>query len=179
MAYRDASSGYSGVFELSKADTPQSANIKQLVSSPSSASKASDFEDPYNFQAEVVDGWRVPEWLNVITSMFGYDYNKEYDALIAQDNRNYERASTQSARAWEEYYAKNIAKWQAEGLKAAGLNPWLAVQGGSFNGSTAHSAQANANGISRKDTGSSSTLKKATDGISSALKMLFFLALLG
>lgn len=58
-----------------------------------------------------------------------------YDLYLAQNNRAYDLAKINDARRWDEYMASTQYQRMVKDLKAAGLNPYLALQGGLTSGS--------------------------------------------
>jgi len=55
-------------------------------------------------------------------------------------NQEYEQKATASARAWDEYMASTQYQRAVKDLKAAGLNPWLALQSGISTQAGGHTA---------------------------------------
>lgn len=64
--------------------------------------------------------------------------------------QEFNASEAEKTRAWNEYMSNTAIRRQMEDIKAAGLNPWLAIQGGasgaaSMAGANATSGQGNAN----------------------------------
>ena len=96
------------------------------------------FSDPYNFDPGTYqDNFSAENGYMNTTGptawfhrFFGRDVNAERDYGLAQIDREYERASIESARAWSEYMDNTQTQRRVKDIEAAGLNPWLAVQNG-------------------------------------------------
>lgn len=133
----------------------------------SSAIQTDGFVDPYeaynpesiyNANAYYGDSG-VPGWW---MKLMGQDMSKvrEYDKTL--QNQAYERASINSARAWDEYMDSTQVQRRVKDIEAAGLNPWLAIQNG-----------VNSSGSSSADTGGSAQHQTSSSQSSSVLGMLF------
>lgn len=126
---------------------------------------AQGFVDPYNFQpysgqvgmsADTKQGdgtvltgssvWeKIGTWLGLEP-----DHKAEYERMLAQEDREYERQSVNSARAWDEYMDSTKIQRLTKDIEAAGLNPWLAIQSGlSAGGAAANTATAGGSARSR------------------------------
>lgn len=78
-------------------------------------------------------------FVSKIDQFFGFGSENEHVQRQLEDDRAYERASINSARAWDEYMDSTQIQRRVKDLEAAGLNPWLAIQNG-VSGSGATSA---------------------------------------
>lgn len=122
---------------------------------------ANDFHDPYsapvldynkyNYNNQYTDtltgnvmephdavsfGDKISDWLGIT------HYHQDYDKYLSDKDKAYERAATQSARAWDEWFDSTSVQRRVADIEKAGLNPWLAIQSGlniSGNSSTAGS----------------------------------------
>lgn len=119
---------------------------------------ASGFVDPYNYQednSQLGMSWDSTEndghintgstiWEKIATGLgLAPDNAAAYERYVAAQNREYERQSIASARAWDEYMDSTKVQRMVKDIEAAGLNPWLALNGGSIgSGSSANSASA-------------------------------------
>lgn len=130
---------------------------------PSSAQQG--FEDPYNFQDpyEVRGQFGMGDggFLSRIGDFLGLGVSESKERAKLASDRAYERASIDSARAWSEYMDNTAVQRRVEDIKAAGLNPWLAVQNG-ISGS----------GAATVDTGGSAQHQRKSDQSKSGLAML-------
>lgn len=110
------------------------------------AATLGQFQDPFNYQTQGGPdqhewmftypedgplpanpnslGNKIADWLNLT------DTQREYDQWVKSEERGYERASINSARAWEEYLDSTKYQRMKADLEKAGLNPWLALQSG-------------------------------------------------
>ena len=121
------------------------------------------FVDPYNYVSSYDPGTYYGDsgLPGAYMKFMGQDMGelREYDKL--KDDRAYERASIQSARAWSEYMDNTQYQRRVKDLEDAGLNPWLAVQSG-----------ISGTGAATVDTGGSAKHKTRSNQSSSALGML-------
>ena len=78
--------------------------------------------DYYQSRADSVIG-KIEDW-------FGGGNSARAAAYRTAADREYEQQATNSARAWDEYMQSTYYQRMVEDLKKAGLNPWLALNGG-------------------------------------------------
>lgn len=105
---------------------------------PSTAEQSvSGFVDPYNYTSQyqeylkdMPEGLRPGGFLSKIGQFFGLGTEDRANEMKLADDRAYERASIDSARAWSEYLDNTQVQRRVKDIEAAGLNPWLAVQNG-------------------------------------------------
>lgn len=115
-------------------------------------------------------GSKILKWFT------GYDEKQAYQNALTQNNRAYELALLQESRNYDAYLRNYNAMREdtqiqrmVKDIKAAGLNPWLALQSGGVSGSSAQSQTA---GSYHSPSSGSSAKASTKQGGSSALAML-------
>lgn len=119
------------------------------VNSTGNNASSANFVDPY---ANAANGIDMQSFLADPSNYFSNFVNQKYD-----------RANVLSARAWDEYVNKHKIQWQVEDIKNAGLNPWLALNGGSINGGQLSSSASGEGNTAKLN------LKSKTEGVKTGL----------
>lgn len=119
-------------------------------------------------------------WSKIANFFGGVDSSSLYQNALTENNRAYEQAMLRESRDYDAFlrsYNADREDTQIQRLvadiKAAGLNPWLALQSGGVSGSSANIA---GQGSSSKPGGGSSAKSKSDDdgsGIRSLAMLLF------
>lgn len=141
----------------------------------SAQNPSSTFEDPFDslydaasFDAEFNQNWRgINSGPGKIAQWFGAWDQDEYNRFLTNQDRAYERAATSSARAWDEYMDSTKYQRMVKDLEAAGLNPYLALQGGLSAGSSSSTASQGSSARQITDSG-----KKQSNKLSSLAMLM-------
>lgn len=92
------------------------------------------FEDPfdsmYQAQATPKEFTNIDSFWGKIGQGLGFVDRNEYDRWLTEQDRAYERAATNSARAWDLFMDSTKYQRLFNDIKATGYNPLLALQGG-------------------------------------------------
>lgn len=131
-----------------------------------SSAQQSGFVDNFNYTpGEIYDAnayYGDSGLPNAWMKLWGQDMSHLRDYQKSLDDKAYERASIESARAWSEYMDNTQIQRRVKDIQEAGLNPWLAVQNG-----------VSGTGTASVDTGGSAKNKTSSKQSSSVLGMLF------
>lgn len=105
-------------------------------------SAQSGFVDPfdYSYQPTPKEFTNIDSGAGKFGQFLGLVDRNDYDRWLAEQERNYERASVNSARAWDEYIDSTKYQRAVKDLQAAGLNPYLALQSGVSAGASSQTA---------------------------------------
>lgn len=100
---------------------------------PETAKQLGTFQDPFDFNVKT----ELPKEYSDIDSIWGKLGSSlglvdraGYEQWQKNQDRQYERAAINSARAFEEYMDSTKYQRAVKDLEKAGLNPWLAIQSG-------------------------------------------------
>lgn len=97
---------------------------------------------------QIVDNFAALSGLDAVSNYFDLDGSRAAQAAYAsnlalqKDQQAFSAIEAQKARNHSEYLSNTAIQRQMADYKAAGLNPWLAVQGGNAGASTPSSAVA-------------------------------------
>lgn len=98
------------------------------------------FQDPYSYGQGMHDDYTNPGSVygnGSITGALARIFDpKGYSLWQSNQDKLYERESTNSARAWDLWMDSTATQRRVEDIKKAGLNPWLALQSGGINANT-------------------------------------------
>ena len=113
-----------------------------------------------------------------LSDFFGFThYDESYNRYLSDLDRAYERAATNSARAFDVWFDSTKTQRLMNDIKAAGLNPWLAVQNGLSVGSSASTAGSGSSARQQKKTSSkSSSLQTIAMSVIATAKLFAMLA---
>lgn len=101
------------------------------------SSTAVQFHDPYDYDPTAMNQYASTPmstgqnlFSKIVAGLGGPDQEAVYQRYQTMDDRAYERASINSARAWDEYMDSTKYQRMKDDLEKAGMNPWLALQQG-------------------------------------------------
>lgn len=130
-----------------------------------------------------MEGGNGQDFLSRIGNWFTGSEDKirqAYDAYLKQNERAYEQAKINDARRYEEWLASTQYQRAVKDMKAAGLNPYLLVNGNGLNGTAVRSSANSTRGASLEgsyDGNKTKSKELSVAGIvGTALKLLAVLA---
>lgn len=77
-----------------------------------------------------------------------------YNLALQQQAQQFNSAEAEKQRAWEERMSNTAYQRGLEDMRAAGLNPWLMVQGSAASTASGSSASSSAGSVTQRDNGS-------------------------
>lgn len=146
--------------------------------SAASAAQVKSYNDYFDGQGDLLYGEDIG---NRIANFFSGQTDaakREYNTYLTNQERQYELAKINDARAWEAWLNSNKYQMAVKDLKAAGLNPWMAIQSGLSGGlsssgvsNNASSSSSSAKNLEQKNEKKKDTSSAIKDLVSTALKV--------
>lgn len=96
---------------------------------------------------------------------------ERYNVWLANNQREYEQQQINDARAYQEYMDSSKYQRMSKDLKAAGLNPWLAVQNGVGNATVSPGSSSYSTSAYKSSSGKSSSGDKLGSVVTSAMRL--------
>lgn len=105
-------------------------------------------------------------WAKFGSFFSGIDSESQYQNALTENNRRYEQAMLNDARNYETWFDSTAVQRRVNDIKAAGLNPWLALQSGGISSNGSSGNPSPGSGSSAKSTSNNGK------GATSSLAML-------